>query len=84
MFVASLPEGMQSYYRQKGFGGSRRNILFRRFVLEQAGRRMDSFLRDRLNVAEFRLWQEHDGYQQQLLFKLNQPAEERTAATQRY
>ncbi|AHM60348.1 hypothetical protein D770_10455 [Flammeovirgaceae bacterium 311] len=73
-FLESLPEGLRSYYQQKGFKGSQKNILFRRYVLEQAGRRMDAYLRERLDTAEFRLWQEQDAYQMKLFFSLKQSA----------
>lgn len=73
-FLDMLPKGIQLYYQQKGFEESRKSVLFRRFVLEQAGRRMDSFLQERLNIDEFKLWKEQDIYQTALFFKLKQPA----------
>ena len=54
-FLESLPEGPRPYYQQKGYEASQKNVLFRRFVLEQACRRMDSFLRERLDIAGYRL-----------------------------
>ena len=69
-FLNRLPDGLQSYYRQKGYEGSKKSILFRRFVLEQEGRRMDTFLKERLNISEFKLWEEQDIYQTELFFKL--------------
>lgn len=74
VFMESLPEGLRTYYEQKGYEGSRKSVLFRRFVLEQEGRRMDAFLKERLEVSEFKLWQEQDNYQKELIFSLKQSA----------
>ena len=74
VFLGMLPEGLRTYYQQKGFEGSRRSVLFRRFVLEQAGRRMDAFLKERLAASEFEFWQEQDNYQKNLLFSLKESA----------
>lgn len=71
-FLENLPEGLRTYYQQKGYEASRKSILFRRFVLEQAGRRMDAFLKERLDVSEFELWQQQDHYQTTLLLSLRQ------------
>lgn len=73
-FLKSLPEGLRSYFQQKGFEASRQNILFRRFVLEAAGLRMDAYLRTRLDVSEYRLWKEQDAYQAELLLRVKQSA----------
>lgn len=69
-FLESLSEGLRSYFVQKGFEASRQNILFRRFVLERAGQRMDAFLQERLDSAEYKLWQEQDSYQAELLLRI--------------
>lgn len=73
-FLESLPEGVSSYFQQKGFEASRHNILFRRFVLEQAGQRMDAFLQERLDSDEYKLWQEQDAYQIELMLRVKQSA----------
>ncbi len=73
-FLKSLPEGLRSYFQQKGFEASRQNILFRRFVLEAAGLRMDAYLQQRLDVSEYRLWKEQDAYQVTLLLRVKQSA----------
>ena len=69
-FIESLSEGLRAYFMQKGFEGSRQNILFRRFVLERAGQRMDVFLKERLDSTEFKCWQEQDSYQTALLLRV--------------
>lgn len=69
-FLESLTEGLRSYFLQKGFEASQQNILFRRFVLERAGQRMDAFLQERLDSAEYKLWQEQDSYPAALLLRI--------------
>ena len=71
-FLWGLPEALKQYFQRKGFEGSSKNVLFRRFVLERTGTRMDAFLQERLNADEFQLWQEQDSYQKELLHRLNQ------------
>ena len=73
-FLQSLPEALRSYYLQKGFVASQKSVLFRRFVLEQAGRNMHAFLHERLNGTELKLWQDQDAYQAELLLRVKESA----------
>jgi hypothetical protein len=71
-FLQELPEGLKAHFQRKGYEGTRKNVLFRRFLLERSGKCMKAFLQERLDATEFRLWQEQDSYQQELLNRLNQ------------
>ncbi len=73
-FLESLSEGLKSYFQEKGFEASRQNIMFRRFVLERAGLQMDAFLRERLDLNAYKIWQEQDAYQVELLLRIKQTA----------
>ncbi|EMR02086.1 hypothetical protein [Cesiribacter andamanensis] len=71
-FLQNLPEGLKAHFQRKGYAATRKNVLFRRFLLERSGKCMKAFLQESLDAAEFRLWQEQDSYQQELLQRLNQ------------
>lgn len=59
-FLNALSPAVKSHFLRKGYTASCRSSLLKRFVLEEAGVRMERFMRQLLSTEAYLLWRRQD------------------------